>query len=86
MSKKVIQVYGSEDGTVAIATNKKRAWEIAMMYLQNPSPDKIKCLYDKKHSYARFCKDAKDKGGVINDTVYANGSSVSFEEFWLNNY
>tara|TARA_R110002012_G_scaffold265567_1_gene448951 strand:- start:158 stop:388 length:231 start_codon:yes stop_codon:yes gene_type:complete len=52
--KKVYQVYGSEDGTLGIFSNIKKAYERAASYLNEGDEATVK-------SYAQSCKELKTK-------------------------
>ena len=84
MAKSVYNLYGSEDGTFGVATNKKRAWEMAVKYLR-VNETELKDAYGKKITYNKMCRD--NKGLYLVETIYApDNTNVTIEEFILNNY
>lgn len=87
--KTVYVVRGSEDGTLGVYTNIKKAYEMACKYLHEFSDqmtvsvwNKDKTgLVDRKGSYSNVTKDMKQNSSVF---IYANWLTVEISEFILN--
>ena len=75
--KKVYKVHGSEDGTLGIFSNVKRAYERAIQYGDNEASDERKV-----ESYAKVCKALKQSHYAY--VVESSYAECQIEMFYLN--
>ena len=91
--KTVITVFGSEDGIIGVATNKKEAWKMASAYLRNNDLTQEEDFYTEEQfmesckplNYNKMCRESK--GQWLTTSIYRkDGVHANLSEFYLNNF